>query len=535
MIPDFDVIIIGSGPAGVSAAFPLVESGLLVLMVDGGTKATMPPPNNAFLAIRASDNDQWKWMIGEEFHALRKIDAASPKLRVPGLRYVFEGYAELNQIVSHNFLSVGSLATGGLSNAWGCGVACLSRYEMSDFPVNFEHFRQSYESIAKRMGISGCHDDDMADYFGLDAWAQRPVQMDALHSHMYQRYSIHNAKLASMGFRLGRSRVAALSEPYASRMACDLSGNCLWGCHRRSLYSALNDLTSLCKYENFRHVSGFVVEQLAQKEGYWSINGREGKHRDIRSISAHKLILAAGTLATTKLALGALKMQKPVRVLSNPTAAFLLWLPRFTGVARNNTFGLGQLSFNLKLPDETSVFGSTFSTTGIPISEFARHLPTGRRYGIDLLRNLLSSCVVGNLFLSGAYSASEAKLQNDGSLVISGGYKQQVTHTMNRLMKNLRKAYWMSGAILLPGSFKIGSPGSDIHYAGSLPMRISPRAGETSSNGELHGLPGIHVVDGSCLPTLSEKSHTLTLMANADRIGRIVSASSDFTHTTTKP
>ena len=34
------------------------------------------------------------------------------------------------------------------------------------------------------------------------------------------------------------------------------------------------------------------------------------------------------------------------------------------------------------------------------------------------------------------------------------------------------------------------------------------------------GLEGVHVVDGACLPSLTEKSHTLTIMANADRIGR---------------
>ncbi|MGA2128891.1 MAG: FAD-dependent oxidoreductase, partial [Xanthobacteraceae bacterium] len=32
---DADIVIIGSGPAGVSAAFPLVETGLRVLMIDG--------------------------------------------------------------------------------------------------------------------------------------------------------------------------------------------------------------------------------------------------------------------------------------------------------------------------------------------------------------------------------------------------------------------------------------------------------------------------------------------------------------------
>ena len=43
MSVDFDIIIVGSGPAGISAAFPLVESGLNVLMVDGGKQSISFP------------------------------------------------------------------------------------------------------------------------------------------------------------------------------------------------------------------------------------------------------------------------------------------------------------------------------------------------------------------------------------------------------------------------------------------------------------------------------------------------------------
>ena len=32
----FDVIVVGSGPAGVSAAYPLIKAGLKVAIIDGG-------------------------------------------------------------------------------------------------------------------------------------------------------------------------------------------------------------------------------------------------------------------------------------------------------------------------------------------------------------------------------------------------------------------------------------------------------------------------------------------------------------------
>ena len=84
----------------------------------------------------------------------------------------------------------------------------------------------------------------------------------------------------------------------------------------------------------------------------------------------------------------------------------------------------------------------------------------------------------------------------------------------------LRRIYWKMGALLMPMSFTVGRPGADIHYAGTLPMHATPRIGQTDRLGEVAGLPGVHVVDGACLPRLTEKSHTLTLMANADRIAR---------------
>jgi choline dehydrogenase-like flavoprotein len=47
-----------------------------------------------------------------------------------------------------------------------------------------------------------------------------------------------------------------------------------------------------------------------------------------------------------------------------------------------------------------------------------------------------------------------------------------------------------------------------------------PEAFGTSRFGELNAAPGLHLVDGSLLPSIPAKFTTLTIMANADRIGR---------------
>jgi choline dehydrogenase-like flavoprotein len=117
-------------------------------------------------------------------------------------------------------------------------------------------------------------------------------------------------------------------------------------------------------------------------------------------------------------------------------------------------------------------------------------------------------------------SQAEVRLAEDGTLIVAGAYSEDVPRLMAHTRSVLGRAWRSMGAWMLPGSFTAGRPGADIHYAGTLPMARDPVRGQTSTEGAVHGLPGVFVVDGACLPALPEKSHTLTLMANADRIAR---------------
>lgn len=517
MKPEFDVIIVGSGPAGTSAAYPLVKAGLKVLMVDAQSDASSSvAPTRPFLASRTNDETQWKWMIGENFHALNQLDAVSPKLKTPTHAHVFQGFSSGNRIEANNFIGIGSLATGGLSNAWGCGVARLPASDFTGLALVYSELETSYETVSRRIGISGQIDDDLSSYFGLDEWSQPPLPLDKLHQRLLDNYTQRRQEFPDHGFRLGRSRVAALSQPLEERKACDLSGNCLWGCQNRALYCASQELPKLKQYPGFQHVQDFLVDDLLKLGDSWTITD----HRSFRRFSGTRVLLAAGTLASTRLALKRLNYPVPVRLLSSPTAAFMLWLPKMLGTPRVSAFGLGQLSFAMELTSSATAFGSTFSTTSLPMAEFVSRIPMSKRYSIELLKNLLSSCLVGNIFLPGHLSNNTAVLRPDGSLRINGDLQPEVPALMKATEAKLRRIYWKIGALLMPMSFTVGKPGADIHYAGTLPMHSLPKIGQTDIFGEVAGLPGVHVVDGTCLPSLTEKSHTLTIMANADRIGR---------------
>lgn len=514
----FDVIIVGSGPAGVSAAFPLLEAGLRVLMLDGGRQPHVPPPDRPIDDWRSQDASQWKTLIGANWHSLRHAHAASPKLRAPTHAHVFEGFASTNQITSTHFLAVGSLACGGLSNAWGCGVAALDDKELSSFPCPPQELTQSYASVSKRMGISGRHEDALASYFGVDAWASPPVPLDDLQARIERRLKRSGPTLEQLDVHVGRSRVAVLTQDQGDRQACDLSGNCLWGCHRRAMYSATEDLLTLQRHANFEHRPGTLVQAVGSDASGPYVVLKEGPRPG--QLRARRVLVAAGTLATTRLVMAALDLREITQMQFCPTAAFLLCLPEALGRANARAFGLGQLSHMVQIAPDVRGFGSLFSTSGLPVSEFVRHLPFNARHGIDLLSALLSACVVGNLFLPGHVTSTRLTLDADQTLHVTGQHQPMVETWMHTAHARLRKAYRHAGALMLPGSFSIGMPGSDIHHACSLPMRAAPKLGECFPSGMVQGLADLHVIDGACLPVLPEKSHTLTIMANADRIAR---------------
>ena len=61
--------------------------------------------------------------------------------------------------------------------------------------------------------------------------------------------------------------------------------------------------------------------------------------------------------------------------------------------------------------------------------------------------------------------------------------------------------------------------GSSVHYAGQFPMTREDRPLTTELSGKLRGTRAVYLADSSTFAYLPAKGLTLTLMANANRIG----------------
>jgi choline dehydrogenase-like flavoprotein len=525
-----DAIVVGSGPSGVSVAWPMLEAGMRVLLLDGGRQRESPVPAGAYHDIRRRDPEQWRRFLGRDLEALRPVGPPSPKFDAPGSRFAFEGDAASERVHGRGFAAIVSLAPGGLSNIWGAGIATYGEQELADFPLSPEDLAPSYRTVARRIGVTGFAADDLDS--GLDGGmpSQAPMRLSENAARMAARYERNRAAVQALGVRLGRPRIAVLTEPLGRRAACTLCDMCIWGCSEDSIYSAAHDLVAMQAHEDLDYRPGSVVESIAPfAEGYRVTLRGAGQ----RELTCRRLVLAAGALVTTRLVLEMQgRFDDPVPVVGAPGIGFALCLPGRIGAAVSpREFSMGQLSFTAA-GDATrpadGAYGNLFPASGVPGSLVIERMPLTRPAAVRLFRWLQPSLVLGNCFLPGRYSRNTARLERGpdgrGRLVVRGGVADELPRRIAALRSQLMRAFRMLGAHVVPSSFSPMSPGEAIRYAGTLPMRAAPGPGETDATGELYGAPGLHIVDLSIFPSMPAKPHTLTMMANADRIGRTLAA-----------
>jgi choline dehydrogenase-like flavoprotein len=495
---DAEFIVIGSGPAGVSAAIPLVEAGRRVLMIDAAGPAPTP---------------------GERRDPLRPDDGLSPKLRTAAARDLVEPFRDALGAIEHNFHALGALGRGGLSRIWGSFVAELDEGDLAGWPLGVDDLRPSYRAVVERIGISGSADDDLASFYGRSGQVLPAPPIGPNASLLLERY---RGRAKTDDFTLGLARNALLTQPRDDRQDCDLRQACLWGCSRGAIYDAAGDLKRLQRHPQFRLLDNATVRGLQPIEGDWEVNLKSGER-----LSAPRIVLAAGVLGTLKLVLPLLGAEKgELRLLHSPVLATPLLLPRrlFTA-APTQGYTLAQLGFRYRhgaAPD-AYVTGGLYEVAALPPSSFAARLPMGRRAATEIFRALAPALLVATTYFPGSWSANRVRWQRDGNDIaidIQGGTAPGFDALAAEVRGRLGRVWRSLGAFMLPGG-AVAMPGTDAHLGGLFPMGATRPEG-TNTLGELPTAPGLHLVDGSVLARIPSKPTTLTIMANADRIGRAI-------------
>ncbi len=526
-----DAIVVGSGASGVHAAFPLVEAGLRVVMLDVGHEdlayeRLIPPAS--FVDIRRGDANQHRYFLGDRLEGVSVGAADAGPQITPPRAYVLKDSQTLGPKRARGFEPLESFALGGLARAWGAVAFPFLAPELSKCGLPAAELFRHYEVVARRIGISGQTNDDLCQLRGPLAALQPPLQLDHNAAAILDRYAAVRERSLQKGWHLGRSFLAVLSEALGDRQPNSYGDMDFWSNHGQSVYRPNITLNELRARPNFIYRPGFHVSGFAESgDQSVSVTGSVLADSARETLTARSLVLAAGSLGTTRLVLRSLGMyDHPVPFACNPHT----YMPclHYRGLALSHAdrcHSLAQLTiiYDPTMDREHLVQAQMYSYRSLHLFRLLKEAPLPHREGLRIMRALAPHFVIWVIqhedvptqrkycvLRRGRAAADETLEIEYGDSAVERALREQHEKRIAGFVRRL-------GCLPLKRVHAIH--GSSVHYAGQFPMTTEDRPLTTEPSGRLRGTRAVYLADAAAFAYLPAKGPTLTLMANANRIG----------------
>ncbi|MFH1618779.1 MAG: GMC oxidoreductase [bacterium] len=522
--------VIGSGPAGVSAAAALLKRGLPVTLLDAGERLEHDR-RTAVDRLKTQTPDKWDARFINEIRESTRISISGIGVKLAyGSDYANRGVNEHILHESQDFSTLCSLAQGGLSAVWGGAVLPWTAKDFTAWPFGLDEMAPHYKEAVSMIPLAGCRDDFQQDY---PLYADKPALMDLSgQAGAFQAELEKNReKLRSRGLTFGRSRLAVSVNPGEECPGCVYCGLCLYGCPYDLIYNTEHTLAELIKAPGFRYCPGVLVDKVAEKGAEVEIYGRSYPYGTPCSFRGARVFLACGVLSTARIMLNSL--EKPAAELSvQYNQHFLLPLLRFKASPHPSREALHTMAqIFIKYSDPASARGDINFQVYSFNDFYARAMSSllGSLYRI--LRPAVERFFLSRLLILQGYLHSKASPVLKISLDASTRKIRVRPEPDDRARDRARFAARMFlrnagcfGAVPVLPFLKLSAPGIGAHIGGSFPMRQNPGPFETDTLGRPHGFRNVHLADASVFPDIPPTTVTLTIMANAHRIASGVPA-----------
>lgn len=526
------VVVVGSGATGVHFALTALERGHAVTLVDVGYERPAPPaPAAAFDRLPAELDDPSAYFNGAAGdrvvfpHPAQKFYGFPPSKAYvfrepPGFRAVSEGIEPLF-----------SFAQGGLAEAWTGGCYELNEHDLADFPVPLAELQPFYRTVARRIGVSAA-EDDLARFSPFTAGYQPALATDAHSARLLAAYDHHRAALQrDLGFYLGRSRVAVLSQDLGDRRGCDYLGRCLWGCPGESLYGPSATLRDCRRHAGFTHAPGHLVSHFDYDAAgrVTALHAERVDGTGPARFEGDLYVLAAGTLCSSQIYLESIRRQTGEApaldgLLDNRMVMVPFLSPGMIGRGvKLASYQFHQLAVGLETPKpEERVHGQVTTLKAASVHPIVQGLPLDLRTALRVFHGLRSGLGVANLWLHDrrrpecrvSLAPAGGRYVLRSTYVPDAGEPAAIADMLRRTAAGLRRL----GAWVVPGMTKVLAKGASVHYAGTLPMLAAGGPHTQTPEGRSRAFPNLSIPDGAAFPFLPAKNLTFTLMANATRV-----------------
>lgn len=520
------VYVVGSGPAGVSVAHALLQRGADVTMLDVGLELE-PDRARAVETLARCPPDQWPVAARSALQWNPEVDARSVPLKLAyGSDFPYRAVGGGLPVRQSGVTVTSSCARGGLSNLWGGAVLPYRHEDMGDWPIRLDDLAPHYRAVFEYMPLAA-RQDDLEEAWPLYAPRRLSLNPSRQAGALLRDLDAVRGALSREGIRYGQARLALQADPVGDQGGCVYCGMCLHGCPRKLIYNSAASLEALLTRPRFRYSGDVVVDRVVGNGEEVRLLCRHPSSRQPFTLRGERVYLAAGVLGTAKIILASVAAHGQCLMIRD-CQYFLLPLLRFRGIAGVSgellhTLAQVFLEISACIPEGNPSHLQIYTYNDL----YRRAL--GKRLGpIASVAGALVDPLLGRLLAVQGYlhsndsSAISIRLERQADadeLVLEAVINPRARAHVDGIVRKLFRCRRYLRAMPLFPLLQLGQPGEGSHIGGTFPMRRIPGELETDILGRVAGMPRVHLVDASVFPSIPAATITLSVMANAHRIG----------------
>jgi ferredoxin len=514
-------IVVGAGPTAAAAAKALVATGARVVVLDTGLSLE-PEREAARRRMAATAPAMWQPSDLALTRFSSRGTSGQGYKRLFGSDLAFRDDGVLQLAADPSVGARPSYALGGLSNVWGAGLLPYTDRDLAGWPIAAAELTDGYRAVLDFVPYAA-ENDELAEHYPLLRSPDGPLIRTQAGEALLARLRRHRGGLGAAGYRFGASRLAVrVGHPAPSR-GCVYCKHCLDGCPYGHIYNAAQTIDELRLRGSIDYRSGLHVDRVSERDGEVLIEASALAGGSGVTLRAPRVFLAAGAISTTVI-LQRSGLLPPRVEIADSQALYLpfAWVGRVGGTGREPGHTLAQTSIVL---DDTEVCANpvhiTLYTYNDGLGERARdsHPRISALLG-PTLDPIIRRLVVGICFFHSDDSDRVATNwdQCSESVRLDPVLNPATGATVARFQRALLRSLGRIGLVPLAPLAEIAPPGGGYHYGASIPMASSPSFGECDTLGRPSATRNIHVVDGSCFPSVPGGAITFSAMANSHRI-----------------
>lgn len=512
-------VVVGSGPAGVSCAIALLARGCQVTLIDAANQLE-PARREQLVQLAAKPSDSWR---GEAGQFLRQNVA--PDHKGIGLKYAYGSdfpYRDVDRFLPMDKTGAtltASLARGGFSNVWGAALMPYANHDLDAWPIREADLATHYRVAMEIIGPSA-RQDALAELWPVYHDSPRMLNPSRQGASLLEKSAAHRERLKAAGVHVGAARQAVRAD------ACVYCGLCMYGCPHELIFNSGNLLPTLEQNPNFRYKPGILVQRVEEQPGQVLLHCIDKETTAPLTFTAERAYLGMGVLSTTRLLLESMQAYDTPVTLQDSCYFLAPWM-RWKGhrsVTAEPLHTLAQLFLEIVDPEVSphTVHMQLYTYNDLYIGAIQKML--GPAYG--LMRPAVEAAL-GRLHIVQGYLHSDhspsiqIRLANDGRMKLSAIHDGKNPRAMIKLvMKKLRRHRRQLGGWPVSPMLHVPEPGRGFHSGGTFPMQAgTPTGFQSDLLGRPAGFSRVHAIDSTTFPTIPATTITLSVMANAHRIG----------------